>query len=230
MDTGTLQARVLAHIGLYSLTTVKAVARVFFDDREDSSRGVIRTLREKKLIESHDLAAGSYYQLTPEGVKALHHIGNDIPRGRATKLGSEQSLQKHLHILCYCALGTPRRHRLEPGEVRSLLGDAAGTALQGANLCVEETGERPTLVQTYVPAGGTKAAQVLVKLENVHSEGRRDATICSWMDGGHLQMRVLIGEGYNDEGQLRQELKRRDLESWARVERTGAPLVRLMHR
>lgn len=114
---------ILRHVALYGVLLNAAVSKLFFSGKQAGQ--IIRRLADEGLLElfARSLPGGiTYAKLTKSG---CIRIGAAEKRSRPL---SGHALQQAIAILCYCILGSHRRHRLTHAEMKRLYGERAPAA------------------------------------------------------------------------------------------------------
>jgi len=128
-------ANIIAHVFRNFITTSEVVHRLFFNGLSvDTSRKVLKRLREKDLLARYHIAGNRYYFRL--GRASLARWG--YPRSRSEKLGAQRLPYEIGTLAAMCFGGRPRK-RLLPHELKNRLPWFPDSLMQWAYLWEENT-------------------------------------------------------------------------------------------
>ena len=218
------ERKVLRHIGRYKITLRAALSHLFLEGRDPGN--LVQALKDKKLILERSRAKGngmpngvSFYQLTAQGALAAGY-----EKERARELSNDIDPHESLAVLWSCCMNDrARRDRLEVSELRKLFAaDQLPTPLWRHPCCRDQRGERPVLLQAYVPGLNTllenRVRGVLRRLK----AAKRVEGLAALMDSRSFGLLVLVDEPARRRA-LRDRIGKLGIQRWARVSIELAP-------
>jgi len=178
----------LRHVALYRMTLPQIASRLFCAGNAGRAGSALGRLAKNGFLNRHDKISNgalpgrvTIYTLTPEGARAA-----GVKKERGQPLGPS-ALPTHFAVLWVCCLSDRRRYRLEPEEVKSLIGDESVHPNTACCITEEEDGPRVYRIfpTTSEPAGAMRQLRASI------SEAWENPTLRSWMESGDLGFLVL---------------------------------------
>jgi len=180
---------ILRHVALYRLTLAEVVSQLFFGGNAGRAGRLLGGLAKNGFLNRHNKIANgalpgpvTNYTLTPEGARAA---GAEKERGEP--LGP-LALPTHLAVLWFCCLSDRRRYRLEPEELKSLLGDKS--VHPNTACCIAEEEDGPCLYRIFPTTANPVNAMSQLR-DTVSEAWDKKPTLRSWMESGDLGFVVL---------------------------------------
>lgn len=211
--------QILAHIGLYRIAFRATLDTLFFE-RRSSANVVQRLLRQGRIIARPGLGGRlRYYQLT-----AAETARQAVPLIRAKPLGA-QALQTHLSVLWFCHFSGQgvARARLEPDRLAEIFGDERP---KGPH-CVELG--PPARIYRVLVTGERSTDNILLKqLKARIFRSKRHPRIGPLLKSSGYSF-VILAEHPRRRERLLNAIKRRGLDTHARILVEYAPSLRSVH-
>ncbi len=190
VELGSEVQAILRHVALYRLTLLEVASRLFCAGNAGRAGRLLGGLAKDGFLNRHDKIANgalpggvTIYTLTPEGARAAR-----AGKERGQPLGPA-ALPTHLAVLWFCCLSDRRRYRLEPEELKSMLGDES--IHPNTPCCITEEEDGPRVYRIFpTKANPTNAMR---QLRESISEAWEKPTLRTWMESGDLGS-VVLGE------------------------------------
>ncbi len=192
--------RLLAHLGLYRVSTRPVLAMLFFGGRTPGNV-LHRLIAEGRIVSRPGLPGRQrYYQLTH--AEALRR-GLPPDRGRPP---GPQAMRAHLAILAHCCARPkgPSCRRLEDAELAALFG---ASAPRGTH--VLEAGTSPRVLRVLVVGASVRVGRVHRVLRRHIQRVRTHPTLGAWVRNRQYGF-LLLAESEAKAARLRAEVHRHD--------------------
>lgn len=186
MDLRLKDLAILRHVALYRLTLPDVVDRLFCRGKGGDATTILVNLAKAGLLLHHkkkEALGGEqpYFTLTREGARI---VGG--PEDRSEPLG-ESALRTHLAVIWFCCMGDRRRYRLEPDELKALLGQRS--LHENIPCCISEEEDGPRVYRVYPTS--TDPRSTVRQLRTNIGEAWQNAAMRPWIEARDLGFAVL---------------------------------------